>query len=99
MPRFFKEKFKEYPFIEGDDAVHIAKSLRMRVGEKITVCDSKGTEFDCVIKSLSKNRVDMDILKETTGQTEPDISVTLCTCLLKGDKFERVIRHSVELGV
>lgn len=99
MPRFFKENFKEYPFIEGDDAVHIAKSLRMRVGEKITVCDSKGTEFDCVIKSLSKNRVDMDILNETTGQTEPDISVTLCTCLLKGDKFERVIRHSVELGV
>lgn len=99
MPRFFKENFKEYPFIEGDDAVHIAKSLRMRVGEKITVCDSKGTEFDCVIKSLSKNRVDMEILKETTGQTEPDISVTLCTCLLKGDKFERVIRHSVELGV
>ncbi|MBQ3562506.1 MAG: RNA methyltransferase, partial [Clostridia bacterium] len=23
----------------------------------------------------------------------------LCTCLLKGDKFETVIRHSVELGV
>ncbi len=41
MPRFFKEHFAEQPFIDGADAHHIIKSLRMRCGEELTVCDTK----------------------------------------------------------
>ena len=53
MPRFFKENFAAEPVLTGADASHIARSLRMRVGEQLTVCDSRGTDFDCVITALS----------------------------------------------
>lgn len=99
MPRFFKQNFEQEPFIDGADAKHIARSLRMRVGEKLVVSDSKGTDYNCQISALTDDRVTLDILEKTPCQSEPDIIVTLCTCLLKGDKFESVIRHSVELGV
>lgn len=99
MPRFFKENFKAEPFIEGNDAKHISKSLRIREGETLTVCDGKGTDFLCAVKDVTKDRVDLEILSESESQSEPDISLTLCTCLLKGDKFEQVIKHGVELGV
>lgn len=99
MPRFFKEDFEANPFLEGADANHIARSLRMRVGEALTVSDSKGTDFNCVISGINPDRVELEIKEVQKNESEPDISVTLCTCLLKGDKFESVIRHSVELGV
>lgn len=99
MPRFFKEDFKQNPFLEGADANHVARSLRMRVGEELTVSDSRGTDFNCVITSVLSDRVELEIREEKLSESEPDVKVTLCTCLLKGDKFETVIRHSVELGV
>ena len=99
MPRFFKEDFENNPFLEGADANHIARSLRMRVGEALTVSDSKGTDFNCVISGINPDRIELQVKEIKPSESEPDISVTLCTCLLKGDKFESVIRHSVELGV
>ena len=99
MPRFFKEDFENNPFLEGADANHIARSLRMRVGEALTVSDSKGTDFNCVISGINPDRVELQVKEIKPSESEPDVSVTLCTCLLKGDKFESVIRHSVELGV
>ncbi|MBQ3088693.1 MAG: 16S rRNA (uracil(1498)-N(3))-methyltransferase [Clostridia bacterium] len=99
MPRFFKEDFETNPFLEGADASHIARSLRMRVGEALTVCDSKGTDYNCVISAVSSDRISLEVKEVKPCESEPDIKVTLCTCLLKGDKFETVIRHSVELGV
>ncbi len=99
MPRFFKEDFKANPFLEGADAGHVARSLRMREGEELTVSDSRGTDFYCVITGVSADRISLEIKEERPSESEPDIKVTLCTCLLKGDKFESVIRHSVELGV
>lgn len=98
MPRFFKEDFKKNPFIEGEDASHISRSLRMRAGEELTVCDGRGRDYSCIIRSVESKRVELEVLEEFENITEPDIEVTLCTSLLKGDKFEQVIKHSVELG-
>ena len=99
MPRFFKENFKDEPYIDGDDAVHMIKSLRVKTGEKVIVCDGKNTEFDCTVSNILPDRVCFSVNEELISQSEPDIEVTLCTGLLKGDKFEQVIKHSVELGV
>lgn len=99
MPRFFKENFSLEPFIDGADFKHITRSLRMREGEEIVVCDTKGTDYTCIIKEILSDRVLLEITDEKKSESEPDISVTLCTSLLKGDKLEQVIKHSVELGV
>ena len=44
MPRFFLPTIGENPVIEGPDASHIVKSLRMRPGVARTVSDEKGTD-------------------------------------------------------
>ncbi len=99
MPRFFKENFENEPYIEGEDFVHISRSLRMRTGEKITVCNANGIDFSCTIIDITSDRVLLSIDERKESESEPDIKVTLCTSLLKGDKFEQVIKHSTELGV
>ncbi len=99
MPRFFKEYFKDNPFIDGDDGRHIARSLRMRVGEKLTVCDTMGTDYLCEIKDITENTVKLNILEETPNRTEPTAQVTLFQCNPKGDKLDTVVQKAVELGV
>lgn len=97
MPKFFKSNFNG--FIDGDDAKHIFKSLRMKIGEDITVCDGNGYDYHCKIEELSDTLVKLLVKEKIKSVAEPDIEVTLYQCFLKGDKFCDVIKHSVELGV
>ncbi len=98
MPRFFKEFFEDAPFIEGDDARHISKSLRMKIGEPLTVCDTKGTDYKCVISGCSSDRVELEILERVKNNTEPTVFVTLYLCLTKGDKMDTAVKQAVEMG-
>ena len=55
MPRFFvdKEYIKEDKiYIGGSDAHHIARSLRMAVGDEVTVCDGEGVEYYCTLSRI-----------------------------------------------
>lgn len=99
MPRFFKEHFKDEPFLEGSDASHISRSLRMKTGEKLTVCDTFGVDYLCEITDISNERVSFKILSEKQSESEPKIPVTLFQCLPKGDKMDSIVRQAVELGV
>ncbi len=99
MPRFFKEFFENSPFIEGDDARHILKSLRMKTGERLTVSDTKGYDYNCVISGCSAERVELEIIEKVKNNTEPTVFVTLYLCLTKGDKMDTAVRQAVEMGV
>lgn len=98
MPRFFKENFADEPYICGDDAHHIIKSLRMRCGEELVVCDTKGTDYRCIITGCT-DTVSLEILKKTPSYAEPSVFVTLYQCLTKGDKMDTIVRQAVESGV
>lgn len=99
MPRFFTDVTDENNIvITGDDAHHIAKSLRMTEGEKITVT-CKGTDYHCVINSVSNSRVTLKLVEKKVNSSEPSVKVTLYQALPKGDKFKNIIQKSVELGV
>ena len=57
MPRFFIDGTADgRAYIAGADALHIAKALRMRPGEALTLCDGKGTDFDGVLAEGRPNR-------------------------------------------
>lgn len=99
MPRFFKEFFEESPVIIGQDAVHIAKALRMKSGEALTVCDTKGFDYHCRIDTVSPDAVTLKIEQKCKTASEPSIKVTLFVCLPKGDKIDGIIKQAVELGV
>lgn len=88
----------EYYTITGEDAAHIAKSLRMQAGETLTLCTEDGRRHDCVIKAVSKDAVEVKVLSSTVCEQEPKAQVHLFVALLKGDKFDDVVQKAVELG-
>ncbi|MBQ6569763.1 MAG: 16S rRNA (uracil(1498)-N(3))-methyltransferase [Clostridia bacterium] len=100
MPRFFIDKPAcDAVTITGEDAKHISRSLRMKIGEKLTLCDKQGTDYLCEIAGLSDSAVNLNVLSSETNKSEPTVKVTLYQGLPKGDKFDSVVQKSTELGV
>lgn len=85
--------------IDGEDAKHIAKSLRMKIGEEITLVTPSQAQADCVIENISGEQVYLKVLTKKPCKNEPSTCITLYQALPKGDKMEYIIQKSVELGV
>lgn len=101
MPRFFapNDAFLEGRVtITGDDAFHIARSLRMAVGDEITVCDMKRGEHLCRLTKIRDEECTAEIISSCDGKTESPVDISLFMAYPKGDKLELVIQKAVELG-
>lgn len=99
MPRFFTGPISgNRTVVTGEDAAHITKSLRLRPGEAITLCDGSGFDYEGVIVSTGAEVI-VEIREKRAGCTEPRAKITLFQALPKGDKMEWIIQKSVELGV
>ena len=101
MPRFFAPSddiLDDVITIKGDDAHHIARSLRMAEGDEITVCDMHGLEHVCRLVRIRDEECECQILSSKKGETEPPVHITLYMAYPKGDKLETVVQKSVELG-
>lgn len=100
MPRFFLENAEgETLLIEGQDARHIACSLRMQEGDALTVCNGRGTDFSCVLTAVTPEQVTLKVIETVDTKSEPSVKITLYQGLPKGDKLELIIQKAVELGV
>jgi 16S rRNA (uracil1498-N3)-methyltransferase len=101
MPRFFineADADAEVLQIEGDDARHIARSLRMAVGDSITVCDGSGNEFLCRLEKIRDELCLAAIISKSVSKSESPSKITLFMAYPKSDKLETVIQKAVELG-
>lgn len=99
MPRFFvNEPVEDFFEISGDDAAHIAKSLRMQKGEVLTLCHD-ATDYICKITDFGEGSVKLRLLKVEKCDSEPDVEVRLFQALPKGDKMDFIVQKAVEVGV
>lgn len=106
MPRFFVSASDVFEVdgtlsieIKGEDALHITRSLRMRPGEKLTVCDSCGIEYETEIARISgAEEVLLTVLSSKRSDNEPPYKCTVYQSLVKGDRFDTVLQKSTELG-
>lgn len=85
--------------LDGESARHIAKSLRMQVGDMLTICDGNGRDFGCQIDEITKDTVHLVICYEQVSDSEPDCKVTIYQGVPKAQKMEDIIQKCVELGV
>lgn len=101
MPRFFLHDapMGDSVLLTGDDANHISRSLRMTIGDALTLCDGRGTDYQGEITEITARDVRVRLLSSAPSTGEPDVRVMLFQGLPKGDKMELIVQKSVELGV
>lgn len=100
MPRFFVDPDdinESSAVIRGSDAVHIGRSLRMRLGDELTVC-CKGKDYICRIDTISDEQCTLTVLSVEEGSGEPSVRLTLYQAMPKSDKLELIVQKAVELG-
>ena len=98
MPRFFiPDTPGDIVRLEGEQARHIARSLRMKPGETLTLCDGKGFDYNCIIRQAG-DTVTLQVLEKCPVSSEPGVFLHLYQALPKGDKMDWIIQKSVELG-
>ena len=102
MPRFFvnaeDEQNGEF-LLTGDDARHISRSLRMALGDALTLSDGEGNEYLCRLTAFSDDCVTATVETRRKGATEPPVYIRLFQAYPKSDKLEYIIQKAVELGV
>ncbi|MBR2338559.1 MAG: 16S rRNA (uracil(1498)-N(3))-methyltransferase [Clostridia bacterium] len=100
MPRFFVQPISDdHACVTGQDAHHIARVLRMREGEGLTLCDGMGTDYRCEIETIADGEVGVKVLERTSTESEPSVRVTLYQGLPKSEKMDWIIQKCVEIGV
>ncbi len=85
--------------LEGEQARHIGKSLRMQAGDMLTVTDGDGNDYGCRITAVTKETVTLEVCYQQASESEPDCKVTVYQGVPKGTKLEDIIQKCTELGV
>lgn len=100
MPRFFVAARPQdgLLMLEGENAHHASRVLRLRPGDPVTLCDGKGTDYDCVVERVGREAVACRVQDCHPARTEPKQRLVLFMALPKGDKMDFIVQKSVELG-
>lgn len=101
-PRFFisKSEFQgDKVTITGTDASHIYRVLRLREGDKITVCDMQKNVYDGTLTFVSADMAEAALSAPRPSPAEPPYKITLYQGMPKGDKLDTIVQKAVELGV
>ena len=105
MPRFFTDavRFDDASqtgaaVVDGEDGRHIARSLRMRPGEALTLSDGAGFDYDGEIEEILGDTVTVRLTRKSRNKSEPTLRVTLYPGMPKSDKLDLVVQKSTELG-
>ena len=102
MHRFFvgDQSFSRNSVVlTGTDASHICNVLRLGTGDKIQVLDGKGWLYIVQLEDVKSKLVKGEIISSEKVNTESPLTIHLGQSLIKGNKFDVVLRKSVELGV
>lgn len=83
--------------LNAEDVKH-ARVLRLEPGEHISVVDAAQDYFELAITSATSDGIMVKIACHV-DVTTPSIPIALVQGLAKGDKLDRVVRQTTELGI
>ena len=83
--------------LRGDDARHLTRVLRVEPGQRFEISDNQQA-YLAEITEARGERVVFQTVEALPAVLCP-VSVTLCACLVKFDRFEWIVEKATELGV
>ena len=98
MPSFFVERDGERAVIRGNDARHLARSLRARVGEEIEVIDPAGLMLTLRLDRVSTEQVEGTVVAEREHNPEPGARIVIAIAHLPAPALELVLSRCTEVG-
>ena len=85
--------------IDGDQAHHIERVLRLKPGDFITIFDGTGLEYRAILQGRVDGALVAQIQDSFSKENEPLTHITLVQSIAKGDKMDAVVQKATEIGV
>ena len=78
---------------------YVSQVLRMRAGQKITLFDGSGSDFEAELTSCNRRSCSVRVIRETSRERPPALRLHLGIGISRGERMDFAIQKSVELGV
>ncbi|HKL01569.1 MAG TPA: RsmE family RNA methyltransferase [Desulfotignum sp.] len=85
--------------IQGQDARHIHRVLRLAKGDMVNFTDGQGTDFTGRISDAESDQVCLEIIKTQVSRSESPLPFTVCTGMLKHQKMDEIIKGLTQIGI
>jgi 16S rRNA (uracil1498-N3)-methyltransferase len=84
--------------LTGDEARHLARVLRAKVGDEIRVFDGGGQEWPAQVAMINRDNVTLSLGAPLPPQPGPARPLTIAVALPKGDRQKWLVEKLTELG-
>jgi 16S rRNA (uracil1498-N3)-methyltransferase len=86
-------------FLPPAQARHVARVLRLRAGDAVTLFNGDGHEYHARIGRIGKDAVTLDVTGCGAVDREAPLAVTLAQAASGGERMDFTVQKAVELGV
>lgn len=85
--------------LEPGPSQHVARALRMKVGDALVLFDGRGGEFPATVSAVGKKQVRVETGTHNPREAESPISIHLGIAISRGERMDWVVQKATELGV
>ena len=100
-PRFFAPALAgldaPVPLPDGE-AAHLSRVLRLVAGDTVAVFDGRGTEYLARVERVGRDGAVVRPYERVASTREPAVALTVAPALLKGRRFDDVVRDATMVG-
>lgn len=89
----------EHVTLTEDFAHRLLRVLRMKVGDRVLLCDPRGNEWVAEIVGTEASIVRLKLVERLFSQPVPTVYVSLFQGIPKGEKMDFIVQKATELGV
>lgn len=82
-----------------ETAAHVAKVLRARSGDELTLFNGDGCEFAGTVEDIRGSRVKATVGSVRLADRESPLLITLVQCVPRADRMDLIVQKATELGV
>ncbi|MFW6161141.1 MAG: RsmE family RNA methyltransferase [Planctomycetota bacterium] len=101
MHRFYVPTIgsENHVWLEGGEARHLSRVLRICAGDEVGVFDGTGIECVGVVERVERSRAKIEILRRERVDRDPRLAVTLGCAVVKSKAMALVVEKCCELGL
>jgi 16S rRNA (uracil1498-N3)-methyltransferase len=86
--------------LAGDEHRHVARVLRARPGESLTLFDGAGGEVEATIVAVGAREVELSLgERRAAPAAAPAVAITLLVAVPRGERMDWLVQKTTELGV
>lgn len=100
-PRFFAPALAglDAPVrLPAGEAAHLSRVLRLAAGDTVAVFDGRGAEYLARVERAGRDGVVVRPCERVAPAAEPAVALTVAPALLKGRRFDDVVRDAAMVG-